>query len=136
MVNNYERDGSMRTDGNGGANTNYFPNSFDDIVVDESYKEPAVKLGPTTADWFDRNEHDNDHYTQPGNLYRNAMNDAERKNTVDNIVKSMRGITGEKKAEITNRQLCHFFRADVSLGMAVAKGLGVSIDEKSMAHAQ
>src|SRR5579872_4570447 len=37
-VNNYERDGFMRVDGNGGGNPNYFPNSFDNIKPDESYK--------------------------------------------------------------------------------------------------
>ncbi|HEY4875047.1 MAG TPA: hypothetical protein VIH86_05705 [Puia sp.] len=37
----------------------------------------------------------------------------------------MSGISGPKKDEIVNRQLCHFFRADIGLGMAVAKGLGV-----------
>jgi len=30
--------------------------------------------------------------------------------------------------------LCHFFRADIQLGMAVAKGLGIDIDEKTMNH--
>jgi catalase len=34
------RDGQMRTDGNGGENPNYFPNSFDDIQIDQAYKEP------------------------------------------------------------------------------------------------
>ena len=40
-VNNYERDGQMRVDGNGGKSPNYFPNSFDDIEADESYKQPS-----------------------------------------------------------------------------------------------
>jgi catalase len=39
-TNNYQRDGQMRTDGNGGENPNYFPNSFDDIQIDQAYKEP------------------------------------------------------------------------------------------------
>lgn len=57
------------------------------------------------------------------------MSEYDRKNLVSNIISSMRGICGEKKDEIINRQLCHFFRADNQLGMAVAKGLGVTIDE-------
>src|ERR1035437_8991224 len=136
MVANYQRDGLMQTSDNGGANANYRPNSFDDIVVDESYKEPAMQLESTIADWFDRNENDNDHYTQSGLLYRKVMNEQDRKNLVTNIVSSMSGISGEKKDEIINRALCHFFRADIQLGMSIAKGLGVSIDEKTMAHAQ
>ncbi|MEK6614984.1 MAG: catalase-related domain-containing protein, partial [Bacteroidota bacterium] len=118
----------------GGAAPNYRPNSFDDIIVDENYKESPMKLNSNIADWFDRNENDNDHYTQPGLLYTNAMNEQDRKNLVDNIVNAMSGITGEKKNEIINRQLCHFFRANIQLGMAVAKGLGITIDEKAFAH--
>jgi catalase len=129
MVNNYQRDGSMRVDGNGGSDPNYRPNSFDDIHVDESTKEAAWQLESSVADWYDRNgEGENDHFTQPGNLFR-LMTHQAKKNTVSNIVGAMKGIDGPKKEEIVNRQLCHFFRADVNLGMEVAKGLGVNIEK-------
>jgi len=129
----------MQTGENGGADPNYRPNSFDDIVADESYKEPSMQLDQITeqsnvADWYDRNENDDDHFTQPGLLYRNAMNEQDRIHLISNIVSSMKGISGDKKEEISNRQLCHFFRADSQLGMAVAKGLGIVIDEKAIIH--
>jgi len=136
MVANYQRDGFMQTGDNGGASANYRPNSFDDLVIDENYKEPSMQLESNIADWFYRNENDDDHYTQPGDLYRKAMNDQDRKNLASNIISSMSSIVGEKKNEIINRQLCHFFRVDIQLGMALAKGLEVTIDEKAMAHAQ
>jgi catalase len=127
-VNNYQRDGQMRIDGNGGRNPNYFPNSFDDITVDTRTKEPAEELGHSLAAWYDRNaEGENDHYTQPGNLYRLMTPEAKRA-TVNNIVGAMSGIAGPKKDEIINRQLCHWFRADIGLGMAIAKGLGVDAE--------
>lgn len=135
MVANYQRDGMMQVGDNGGASPNYRPNSFDDIVIDESYKEPATPLDSNIADWFDRNQNDNDHYSQPGMLYRKAMNEQDRKNLVSNIVAAMSGISGEKREEIINRQLCHFFRADIQLGTAVAEGLGVTVEDKVMAHA-
>jgi len=135
-VSNYQRDGLMQTTENGGANANYHPNSFDDIVVDSRYKEPAILLDSDSADWYDRNENDDDHFTQPGLLYSTVMTDYDRKNLVSNIVSSMKGISGAKKDEIINRQLCHFFRADSSLGMAVAKGLGVNINDKPLSHDQ
>ncbi len=128
-VNNYQRDGLMQTGDNGGGNPNYRPNSFDDIVVDESYKEPPMQLDSNIADWFDRNENDNDHYTQPGILYREVMNDNDKKNLVSNIVSSMSGIAGAKKDKIIELQLCHFFRVDHQLGIEVAKGLGIKINE-------
>ncbi|AXG75002.1 catalase [Flavobacterium arcticum] len=131
-VNNYQRDGAMRIDGNGGSKPNYFPNSFDDIKIDESYKEPAQELESSIADWYDRNaENENDHYTQPGNLFR-LMTDEAKANTIHNIVGAMSGINGVKKEEIINRQLCHWFRADVNLGMAIAKGLGINVDMDMM----
>ncbi len=130
MVANYERDGQMRVDDNGADSPNYFPNSFDDIYIDESYKEPAMQLDEATADWFDRNgPGDDDHFTQPGLLFTKAMNDYDRHNLVSNIVGAMSGIEGPKKEQIVHRQLCHFFRADPRLGAAVAKGLGVDIEK-------
>lgn len=128
-VSNYERDGFMRVDGNGGSDPNYYPNSFDDIYADQSYKEPAMQLDSLVADWYDRNgEGENDHYSQPGIFFNKALNDYDRHNLVANIAGAMSGISGPKRDLIVNRQLCHFFRADARLGTAVAKALGVDID--------
>lgn len=135
-VNNYERDGAMRLDGNGGSSPNYFPNSFDNIVAHESYKQEPFELDSNVAHHYDRNaEGENDHYTQPGIFYREVLNEQDRKNLVNNIVGAMKGISGPKRGEIINRQLCHFFRADIGLGIAIATGLGVNIEEsQSLFH--
>jgi len=134
-TNNYERDGSMRLDGNGGGSPNYFPNSFDDIEVDQSYKEPAEDMNSVVADWYDRNgEGDNDHYTQAGDLFRKVFNDEERTAQVNNFLGSLRGVSGPKRELILNRQLCHFFRADPELGARIAQGLGIEIDQSMFAH--
>lgn len=131
-TNNYQRDGQMRVDGNGGSAPNYFPNSFDDIVVDQSYKEPAWALESNVAAWYDRNaEGENDHYTQPGNLFRLLVPE-QQQNLISNVVGAMSGIEGPKRMEIINRQLCHWFRADPRLGMGIAQGLGVDIDPAMM----
>ena len=128
MVSNYQRDGQMRVDDNGGSNPNYFPNSFDNIKPDESAKQPAWDLGISVADWYDRNgEGENDHYTQPGIFYREVLSEQDKKNLVSNIAGAMKGIDGPKKSEIINRQLCHFFRADIGLGMSIALALGVDM---------
>jgi catalase len=127
-TNNYQRDGRMRIDGNGGENPNYYPNSFDDMKIDPAYKEPPLELQSTIADWYDRNcEGENDHYTQPGNLFK-IMTPKQQENTVHNIISAMSGIEGPKKSEIINRQLCHWYRVDGRLGAAVADGLGVDVD--------
>ena len=126
-TNNYQRDGAMRIDGNGASAPNYFPNSFDNIVADESYKQPAWELETNVAGWYDRNgEGENDHYSQPGIFYREVLNDEDKKSLINNIVGAMSGIEGPRRSEIINRQLCHFFRADIGLGMAIAQGLGIN----------
>ncbi len=134
-TNNYQRDGSMRLDGNGGGAPNYFPNSFDDIEADQSYKEPAQTMDSLVADWFDRNgEGDNDHYTQAGDLFRKVFTDEERTTQVNNFLGSLKNVSGPKRELILNRQLCHFFRADPELGARIAQGLGIRIDESMFAH--
>jgi len=126
-VNNYHRDGTMRSDGNGENNPNYKPNSFDDIIEDETRKGLNYELDSNEVGYFDRNENDDDHYTQPGDLFK-LMTDEHKQNTINNIVGAMSGISGPKKDEIVNRQLCHWFRADPQLGAGIAKGLGVDVD--------
>lgn len=127
-TNNYQRDGKMRVDGNGGENPNYYPNSFDDIHIDQSYKEPPLEMQSVIADWYDRNcEGENDHYTQPGNLFK-IMTPEQQQNTIHNIIAAMSGIEGPKKSEIINRQLSHWYRVDGRLGAAVGDGLGVDVD--------
>lgn len=132
ITSNYQRDGLMQVSENGGAHVNYRPNSFEDMAVDKSYKEPSMVLESHEAGWYDRNTNDGDHYSQPAKLYNNVMDDLERSHLINNIINSMKGITGDKKEEIIYRQLCNFFRVDMNMGMAIAKGLGVDIDESIM----
>jgi len=134
-VNNYQRDGAMALNGNHGSQPNYRPNSFDNITADPAYKEQPMQLESNVADWYDRNgEGENDHYTQPGIFVKETLSPQDRKNLIHNIVGAMSGISGPKRDEIINRQLCHFFRADIGFGMAIAQGLGVTIDEAAMKH--
>ncbi|GLR16196.1 catalase [Portibacter lacus] len=128
-VKNYHRDGAMRMDGNGGGNPNYYPNSFDDLHEDEAYKGQPYELESNIAGYFDRNENDNDHYSQPKALYEKVMSDRDRENLVSNIVGAMSGISGPKKDEIILRQLCHWFRCSEKLGMGIARGLGVDMNK-------
>jgi catalase len=124
-VHNHERDGFMNVEGNGGSAPNYFPNSFDEIVANMIYKEASMKLDTNIADTYNRNENDDDHYTQPGNLFRKVMTDQEKQNTINNLVGAMKGIAGPKRKEIILRQLDHFYKADKELALKVAKGLGI-----------
>lgn len=124
---NYQRDGQMALDDNGGAGPNYFPNSFAGPTEDKTVGEPARELHGLAAR-HDRNAPgEDDHYTQPGNLFR-LLDAGAKRRLVQNIVGAMSGISGPKREEIIQRQLCHFFRADIGLGMLIAQGLGVAVE--------
>lgn len=84
---------------------------------------------------FERNETDSDHYTQAGTFYSKVLSTDEKEILIQNIVSSMKSISGERREEIINRQLCHFFRANIELGMKVALGLGIDIDASIMSSA-
>ena len=133
--NNYQRDGAMATNTQGGA-TNYFPNSFDGITADEKYENKSYELNSNWVNHFDRNDGDDDHYTQPGLLYSKVMNADEKNRLTENIIAHMSKIEGEKREEIINRQLCHFFRANIELGMKIALGLNINIDTNTMNHSK
>ena len=128
-TNNYQRNGFMALGDNGGSNPNYFPNSFDGNREAREYAEPVWHMDGAIAAHFDRNDaahRNDDHFTQPGNLYR--LLDAQQKtNLVNNIVGAMSGIEGPKRDEIIRRQLGHFSKADKEWGQRVADGLGFKL---------
>lgn len=121
--NSYQRDGSMRTDPNGGGGPNYWPNSFNGPEPDISAKEPPLDISGQA----DRHQytHPNDDFVQPGNLYRDVMNERDRENLVGNIV----GHLGGAQKRIQLRQTAIFFKADPDYGRRVAEGLKLDIKE-------
>lgn len=132
---NYQRDGAMALNPAGSA-PNYHPNSFDAIKADESYQQKAYEINNSHVDFYNRNETDDDHYTQPGLFYSKVLNTEEKERLVKNIVDHMSKISGDLREEIINRQLCHFFRANIELGMKIAMGLQINIDANAMNHSK
>ncbi|QTM97991.1 catalase [Sediminibacillus dalangtanensis] len=123
-VNNYQRDGQMRFDGNGGGSLNYEPNSYGGPQEAPETKPAAYEVtGMADSVAYDHN----DHYTQAGDLYR-LMSEDERTRLVNNIVEGMKPV---EKDEIKLRQIEHFFKADPEYGTRVAEGLGLSVPVKA-----
>ena len=121
-VNNYQRDGQMRADSNGGSSVYYEPNSFDGPKESPENKQtPFEVTGQAAQVAYD---HD-DHYTQPGDLYR-LMSEEERARLVDNIVGAMKPVEHD---EIKIRQIEHWSKADPELGQRLAAGLGLSVSQ-------
>ncbi len=116
-VHNYQRDGAMRFDANGAGAVNYEPNSFGGPVEDPSVKEPPLAL-EGAADRYDHRA-GNDDYSQAGDLFR-LMPEDERERLMDTIAAEMEGVP----AEIVDRQIGHFRKADPAYGAGVARRLG------------
>ncbi|AEH61530.1 Catalase [Methanosalsum zhilinae DSM 4017] len=121
--NSYQRDGFMRVDGNGGSGPNYWPNSFNGPSPDPDALEPPFEVSglaqrtPYT--------HPNDDFVQPGNLYRDVMDDEARTHLVGNIVSHLSGAV--KRIQL--RQAALFFKADPDYGTRVAEGLGLDVQK-------
>ncbi|MEW4057710.1 catalase [Bacillus siamensis] len=119
-VKNYQRDGQMRFDDNGGRSVYYEPNSFGGPKESPEDKQAAYPVSGF-ADSVSYNHHD--HYTQAGDLYR-LMSEEERARLVANIVGAMKPV---EKEEIKLRQIGHFYKADPEYGRRVAEGLGLPL---------
>ncbi|MCU9613382.1 catalase KatA [Caldibacillus lycopersici] len=121
-VNNYQRDGFMTGNGNGGGSVYYEPNSFGGPKEDASAKiSPFEVTGVAASVSYNAD----DHYTQAGDLYR-LMSEDEKARLVENIVGAMKPVALE---EIKLRQIEHFYKADPDYGTRVAQGLGLSVPE-------
>ncbi|MCA0452690.1 MAG: catalase [Chloroflexi bacterium] len=120
-VENYQRDGFMRHDGNHGSKLNYEPNSFNGPQqADASYDQAPF---PVDGDGARYNHRDgNDDYTQAGDLFR-LLTTEEKERLMDNIAGSMKGVP----EFILVRVLGHFSKADPAYGAGIANRIGLSV---------
>jgi len=118
VVHNYNFDGPMRFDSPRGTSAYYEPNSFGGPVENKHFAEPPLKL----CGEVDRYDHrtGNDDYTQPGDLFR-LMSPAQQAQLFGNIATAMTGVP----AEIIQRQLIHFHKADPAYAAGAATALGI-----------
>jgi catalase len=123
MMSNYQRDGFMRVDDNGGGGPNYNPNSFIGPVADPKAAEPPVEVSGMAARHPEAITDDD--FVQAGNLYRQVMTEEARTHLVGTIV----GHLGHAQPYIQLRQTALFFKADREYGTQVAEGLGLEVTE-------
>ncbi|QAB00900.1 MULTISPECIES: catalase [Agrobacterium tumefaciens complex] len=114
----YHRDGAMRTDGNLGATKTYQPNSEGIWDNQPDFAEPPLPIdGP--ADRFDHYA-DDDHYEQPGNLFR-LMTPAQQQLLFENTARAL----GDTARHIKQRHIDNCTKADPAYGVGVASALGL-----------
>jgi catalase len=119
----YHRDGAMRTDGNLGATPTYWPNSKGAWMD----RNPALIEPPLPiegdATWWDHRV-DDDHYEQPGNLFRKMSPDQQRL-LFENTARAM----GDARLEVKQRHVANCAKADPAYGAGVAAALGLALDQ-------
>ncbi len=118
-VHSFHRDGAMRVDGNYGGETSYFPNSRDAWREQPEFTEPALLLSGSAGHWDHRV--DDDHYEQPGNLFRLTQPE-QRRALIENTARSMQGVSTAIKA----RHVSHCRIADSEYGEALADALNLT----------
>ncbi len=106
-------------------------NPAGDAEVEQTAFDPShliPGIGDSSGDRYNP-RHDNDDYTQPGNLFR-VMTSGDRARLIDNLVASLMPVP----ERIQKKQIVHFYMADPAYGKRVADGLGLSLDEILSAH--
>jgi catalase len=116
----YHRDGQMRVDGNLGETTPYWPNSAGIWADHPEAKEPALPIGNLADHWDHRV--DDDHFEQPGILFRNMAPDAQ-----DRLFANTARAIGGASLEVQLRHVGNCERADPAYGAGVAAALGLEI---------
>lgn len=118
----YHRDGQMRSDGNLGATTSYAPNTHGEWPASPGTSEPPLALSGDAGHW----DHytDDDHYEQPGDLYR-LLEPSAKARLFANTASSL----GDAPVEVKRRHIANCRRADRAYGEGVAGALGMSPEQ-------
>jgi catalase len=115
----YHRDGAMRTDDNLGATPTYWPNSKGSWMDrNEALIEPPLPIDGAATYWDHRV--DDDHYEQPGNLFR-LMTPEQKQLLFNNTARAM----GDAREEVKRRHIDNCTKADPAYGAGVAAALGL-----------
>jgi catalase len=106
----------MRTDGNLGRTPTYFPNSRNEWIDRPDLNEPPLEIEGAGDHWDHRV--DDDHYQQPGDLFR-MMNGQQRQILFDNTARQIGGAA----RHIQERHIANCAKADPAYGAGVAEAL-------------
>ncbi|WP_206536666.1 catalase [Halococcus thailandensis] len=121
-TNNYHQNGTMRSDGNNDGGPNYEPNSFGGPVEKPEVEQPPLSI-EGDADRYEAAERI-DNFKQPGDMFRDVMDDEQKEHLMDNFADDMEPVD----EEIQKRQIGHFYKADPRWGRGVADRLGIDIE--------
>jgi len=116
-VQNYQRDGPSRVDGNQGGAPNYFPNSFGGPQPDTSTVWHKVAVSGH-AERYPTDDDDN--FSQVTVFYNKVLDAGARDRLTTNIAKHLSGAA----PFIQKRAISNFSKADPAYGKAIEEKIG------------
>ncbi len=125
-VNDYHRDGRMRTDDNFGAKTNYEPNSFGDWQDSKNLEYPPAPTYGDVARYPAVKSRPDENYYQAGLLY-NLMTKCERETLIENTKNHI----ATAKENVKYRHAAHCTLANPEYGEKMTQAL--MLDPKKVA---
>ena len=122
-VHSYHRDGAMRTDDNYGATPGYEPSSHNSWEEQKELCELPLPL-EGAADRWNHYEDEQDHFSQPGNLFR-RMTPQQQQVLFENTARALH----ETTTAIKIRHMKHCMQADPDYGKGVANILEIPLQK-------
>lgn len=119
-VNEYHRDGFMRTDGNYGRTPAYSPNSYGYWTAQPEVMEPPLDLDGAMYNYDPKDDPTDDCFRAGGDLFR-VMTEDKRELLINNTVTDM----GTISDNIKYRHAVHCYHADKEYGERFTKAAGL-----------
>lgn len=123
QVNEYHRDGAMRTDGNYGAAPAYTPNSYGVWTAQPEVMEPPLDLEGAMYHYDPKDDPTDDNFRAGGDLWR-VMTEDKRELLIGNTAADIAPVT----RNIKYRHAVHCYLADPAYGERMTKALGLDMD--------
>ncbi|MDR0838491.1 MAG: catalase [Oscillospiraceae bacterium] len=122
-VNDYHRDGQMRTDGNYGATPAYTPNSAGVWAAQPEVAEPPLDLEGAVYRFDPKEDPTDDNFRAGGELYR-LLKEDKRALLIDNTTRNIASVT----ENIKYRHAVHCLLADTEYGERITAAMGLDLN--------
>lgn len=122
QVNDYHRDGAMRTDGNYGAAPAYTPNSYGSWEAQPQFAEPPLDLEGAMWRYDPKDDPTDDCFRAGGDLWR-VMTEDKKELLIHNTAADLAAVT----QNIQYRHAVHCYLADKAYGERLSKTLNLDL---------
>ncbi|NLP48399.1 MAG: catalase [Clostridiales bacterium] len=124
QVNEYHRDGAMRTDGNYGRTPAYHPNSYGYWSAQPDVQEPPLNIEGAMYRFDPKDDPTDDNFRAGGKLYR-LMAEDKRELLIGNTAADMACVTDN----VRYRHAVHCYWADEDYGKRMTQALELDFDK-------